>query len=79
MLPLPYEVIDIRSCRDVTPERFTVVDLRDAPGLLTYSVRFDTMDVFEQSAVLDAWYSTNWDLIPEIPFCVIMAWRDGND
>lgn len=61
-------LIDIRTCRNVTPETFTIVDMRDAPHLLPYSVRFDEMDVFEQSAILDAWFDANWDEIEEIAF-----------
>ena len=62
-------VIDIRSCYDISPALpFTVVDLCDGPGLLPYSVLFDELHVFEQCRILDAWYTENWDSIPEVAF-----------
>lgn len=62
-------LIDMRSCYDTDPkETFTVVDLCEGPGLQPYSVRFDELDVFAQCSILDEWFSTHWDDIPEIPF-----------
>lgn len=67
MSALP-QVVDIRTCSDVTPDTFTIVDICDGPGLLPHSVLFDDLDVFEQCRVLDAWYRDNWDEIQEIQF-----------